>query len=66
MADYYKRPPMFQPMPSIAQLGEQNCGANYFGEPGMPPIAQQPGGDLGQFTDNSADSFLQTRQSAAP
>lgn len=38
MADYLKKPILG--FPNIAQMGQQNGGANYFGEPGMPPIAQ--------------------------
>ncbi len=46
MADYYKRPPMFQPMQSIARMGEVNGGPNNFYDPGMAPIAQQSPEDL--------------------
>lgn len=68
MADYYKRPPIFQPMPSIAQMGQENGGANYFGEPGMPPIAQEPSLDEqnAEFLGRSAEEFMTRIPNTAP
>ena len=68
MADYYKRPPIFQPMPSIAQMGQENGGANYFGEPGMPPIAQEPSLDEqnAEFLGRSAEDFMTRIPNTAP
>ena len=68
MADYYKRPPIFQPMPSIAQMGQQNGGANYFGEPGMPPIAQEPSLDEqnAELLGRSVEDFMPRIPNTAP
>lgn len=68
MADYYKRPPIFQPMPSIAQMGQQNGGANYFGEPGMPPIAQGPSLDEqnAELLGRSVEDFMPRIPNTAP
>ena len=45
MADYLKKR-IFQPMQSIARMGEVNGGPNNFYDPGMVPIAQQSPEDL--------------------
>lgn len=66
MADYLKQPILRQPR-TIAQLGQENGGANYFGEPGMPPIAQGPTDEQNaQFLRNSAEGLLRDAPAAAP
>lgn len=59
---------MFQPMPSIARMGQQNGGANYFGEPGMPPIAQGPSLDEqnAELLGRSVEDFMPRIPNTAP